>query len=130
MTDLRFLTAGESHGKALVAMLEGVPAGLPLTEEYLARDLRRRQGGYGRSKRQQLEQDRAEIMGGVGAGVGARDGGARGYRSDLPPLPRRVRHRGPLAHCFDRRHLRAGGLQSRLDVGGRIGGPLRRSGSE
>ncbi len=69
MTLLRFLTAGESHGKALVAVLEGVPAGLPLTEEYIARDLRRRQGGYGRSKRQQLEQDHAEIIGGVRHGL-------------------------------------------------------------
>ena len=69
MTELRFLTAGESHGKALVAVLEGVPAGLPLTEEYIARDLRRRQGGYGRSKRQQLEQDRAELIGGVRHGL-------------------------------------------------------------
>src|SRR5207237_10149979 len=69
MTDLRFLTAGESHGKALVALLEGVPAGLPLTEDYIARDLRRRQGGYGRSKRQQLEQDHAEIVGGVRHGL-------------------------------------------------------------
>src|SRR6266542_566448 len=69
MTDLRFLTAGESHGKALVSVLEGIPAGLPLTEEYLGRDLRRRQGGYGRSKRQQLEQDRAELLGGVRHGL-------------------------------------------------------------
>src|SRR3989449_3133506 len=69
MTDLRFLTAGESHGKALVAVLEGVPAGLPLTEDYIARDLRRRQGGYGRSKRQQLEQDGAELVGGVRHGL-------------------------------------------------------------
>src|SRR5438552_5664007 len=69
MTDLRFLTAGESHGKALVAVLEGVPSGLPLTEDYIARDLRRRQGGYGRSKRQQLEQDHAEIVGGVRHGL-------------------------------------------------------------
>src|SRR5439155_1127034 len=69
MTDLRFLTAGESHGKALVALLEGIPAGLPLTEDYIARDLRRRQGGYGRSKRQQLEQDRAELVGGVRHGL-------------------------------------------------------------
>jgi len=69
MTELRFLTAGESHGKALVAVLEGVPAGLPLTEEYIARDLRRRQGGYGRSKRQQLEQDHAELIGGVRHGL-------------------------------------------------------------
>jgi len=69
MTVLRFLTAGESHGKALVAVLEGMPAGLPLTEEYIARDLRRRQGGYGRSKRQQLEQDHAELIGGVRHGL-------------------------------------------------------------
>ena len=69
MTALRFLTAGESHGQALVAVLEGVPAGLHLTEEYIARDLRRRQGGYGRSKRQQLEQDHAELIGGVRHGL-------------------------------------------------------------
>jgi chorismate synthase len=69
MTALRFLTAGESHGKALVAVLEGIPAALPLTEEYIARDLRRRQGGYGRSKRQQLEQDHAELIGGVRHGA-------------------------------------------------------------
>jgi chorismate synthase len=65
MSELRFLTAGESHGKALVAILEGVPAGLPVTEEYIAVDMRRRQGGYGRSRRQQIEVDRAEIVGGV-----------------------------------------------------------------
>lgn len=69
MTALRFLTAGESHGQALVAVLEGVPAGLALTEEYIAVDLRRRQGGYGRSKRQQLEQDHAEVIGGVRHGL-------------------------------------------------------------
>ena len=59
MSELRLLTAGESHGKALVTVLEGIPAGLSLTEEFIARDLRRRQGGYGRSRRQQIEQDRA-----------------------------------------------------------------------
>jgi chorismate synthase len=69
MSDLRLLTAGESHGKALVAVLEGMPAGLPLTEDFIAVDLRRRQGGHGRSRRQQLEQDRAEIMGGVRHGL-------------------------------------------------------------
>ncbi|MDZ4278225.1 MAG: chorismate synthase, partial [Dehalococcoidia bacterium] len=61
----RFLTAGESHGKGLTAIIEGVPAGLPLTEDYIAVDLRRRQGGYGRGRRQQIEQDRAEIRSGV-----------------------------------------------------------------
>ena len=47
---LRFLTAGESHGKALIMVIEGVPAGLPLAEDYIAIDLRRRQGGYGRGR--------------------------------------------------------------------------------
>jgi len=69
MTDLRFLTAGESHGKALVAIIEGIPAGLAITEDYIARDMRRRQGGYGRSKRQQLEVDRAELISGVRHGL-------------------------------------------------------------
>ncbi|KKK73889.1 hypothetical protein LCGC14_2889300 [marine sediment metagenome] len=65
MSELRFLTAGESHGKGLTVTVEGLPAGLPLTEEYMESDLRRRQGGYGRSKRQQIEQDHAEIIAGV-----------------------------------------------------------------
>lgn len=65
MSNFRFLTAGESHGKGLVAVVEGVPAGLPLTEDQIAEDLRRRQGGYGRGRRQQIEQDRAEIISGV-----------------------------------------------------------------
>jgi len=62
---LRFLTAGESHGKGLVIVIEGLPAGLPLSEDYVATDLRRRQGGYGRGRRQKIEQDRAEIISGV-----------------------------------------------------------------
>jgi chorismate synthase len=61
----RFLTAGESHGKGLLIIVEGVPAGLPLSEEYIAAQLKRRQGGYGRGKRQQIEQDFAEIVSGV-----------------------------------------------------------------
>jgi chorismate synthase len=65
VTVLRFLTAGESHGQALVAILEGIPAGLPITEDYIAIDLRRRQGGYGRSRRQQIEEDHASLVGGV-----------------------------------------------------------------
>jgi chorismate synthase len=65
VTELRFLTAGESHGKALVITLDGMPAGLEVSEEYIARDLRRRQGGYGRSRRQQIEQDSAELLSGV-----------------------------------------------------------------
>lgn len=65
MSELRLITAGESHGQALVAVLEGIPAGLEIAEDYIARDLRRRQGGYGRSRRQQIEEDRATILSGV-----------------------------------------------------------------
>ena len=61
----RFLTAGESHGRTLGVTIEGVPAGLPLTEDDLAVDLARRQRGYGRGARQQIEHDRAEIVAGV-----------------------------------------------------------------
>ncbi|MGQ9572330.1 MAG: chorismate synthase [Dehalococcoidia bacterium] len=65
----RFLTAGESHGKALMVIIEGLPAGLHLTEDYIARDLHRRQGGYGRGQRQQIEEDRAEMLSGVRHGL-------------------------------------------------------------
>jgi chorismate synthase len=61
----RFLTAGESHGPMLGVVVEGVPAGLALTEDDLAVDLARRQRGYGRGARQAIEQDRARIMSGV-----------------------------------------------------------------
>ena len=61
----RFLTAGESHGRMLGATIEGVPAGLALTEDLIAEDLGRRQRGYGRGARQAIEHDRAEILGGV-----------------------------------------------------------------
>jgi len=65
----RFLTAGESHGKGLSVIIEGIPAGLSLSEDYIARDLQRRQGGYGRSRRQKIEQDRAEVVSGVRHGL-------------------------------------------------------------
>ena len=65
----RYLTAGESHGKALTAIIEGLPAGLSLDEEYIANDLARRQGGYGRSARMTIEQDKAEILSGVRHGL-------------------------------------------------------------
>jgi len=69
MTRFRFLTAGESHGKGLTVIIEGLPAGLPLDEEYIESDLRRRQAGYGRSPRMGIEQDRAEILSGVRHGL-------------------------------------------------------------
>ena len=65
---VRFLTAGESHGRALVVILEGIPAGLPVDVDAIAAELRRRQGGYGRGRRMQIESDRAEILSGVRAG--------------------------------------------------------------
>ena len=65
---LRFLTAGESHGRALVVILEGLPAGLPIDTDAINRELRRRQGGYGRGRRMAIESDRAEILSGVRAG--------------------------------------------------------------
>src|SRR5437870_9233305 len=62
---LRFLTAGESHGKALVAILEGMPAGLSIDFDAITAQLRRRQGGYGRGRRMAIESDRAEALSGV-----------------------------------------------------------------
>src|SRR6266542_1268279 len=65
---VRFLTAGESHGRALVVILEGIPAGLSIDMDAITADLRRRQGGYGRGRRMAIESDRAEILSGVRAG--------------------------------------------------------------
>src|ERR1700760_794092 len=62
---LRLASAGESHGPALVAILTGLPAGLELDREAIDRDLKRRQEGYGRSPRQQIEQDRVEVLAGL-----------------------------------------------------------------
>jgi chorismate synthase len=65
---LRFLTAGESHGQALIVIVDGIPAGLPLAASDLATDLARRQLGYGRGRRMAIEHDRAEILSGVRRG--------------------------------------------------------------
>src|ERR1700704_536010 len=66
---LRFLTAGESHGKALVTIIEGVPAGLTIDVDAITVDLRRRQTGYGRGRRMAIESDRAEPLSGVRHGL-------------------------------------------------------------
>jgi len=66
---LRFLTAGESHGKALVAIIEGLPAGLELDTERINLLLKRRQGGFGRGTRMTLEEDRVEIFSGLRGAV-------------------------------------------------------------
>src|ERR687883_710964 len=66
---MHFVTAGESHGRALVAIIEGLPAGLPVDVEQINRELERRQWGYGRGGRMKIERDRVEILSGVRHGV-------------------------------------------------------------
>ena len=70
---LRFVTAGESHGQALIAWISGLPAGIPVELEFINRELHRRQLGYGRGGRQRIEKDRADILAGVrhGKTIGA-----------------------------------------------------------
>src|SRR5436853_4352944 len=63
--ELGLVTAGESHGPALVAILTGLPAGLTLEKDVIDADLHRRQQGYGRSPRQQIEQDEVEVLAGL-----------------------------------------------------------------
>lgn len=90
---LRLLTAGESHGRGLVAVVEGLPAGLPVDVAAIDRELARRQLGYGRGGRMQIERDRAEIIGGV---VDGRTIAApvailvwnRDWRTSEPPITR------------------------------------------
>jgi len=65
MGTIRYLTAGESHGQGLVGILEGIPAGLEITEKDIAVDLKRRQMGHGRGGRMKIEQDKAQIFSGV-----------------------------------------------------------------
>jgi chorismate synthase len=68
MSRFTFRTAGESHGPAVLALVEGVPAGLPLLIDSIDRELARRQQGYGRGRRMQIERDRGEFLSGVRAG--------------------------------------------------------------
>ncbi len=107
---LRYLTAGESHGRAMVAVLEGLPAGLPVDEDYINAQLARRQFGYGRGGRMQIEQDRAEIASGVirGETIGSPVAlwiGNRDWRKDEPDITRpRPGHTdlvGALKYGFD-----------------------------
>ena len=65
MNKFRFLTAGESHGKCLTAIIEGIPAGFEISEEFINSELKRRQGGYGRGGRMKIESDTVEITSGV-----------------------------------------------------------------
>src|SRR3972149_3139457 len=66
---LRFLTAGESHGRGLVGIMEGMVAGLPLGREDIQKDLARRKKGFGRGARMAIEKDQVEILSGVRHGL-------------------------------------------------------------
>src|SRR5436305_124694 len=68
MATLSYRTAGESHGKALIALVEGMPAGVPVDKDFIDAELRRRQGGYGRGGRQKIETDHVEFWSGVRLG--------------------------------------------------------------
>lgn len=90
---LRFLTSGESHGRGLLVVLEGMPAGLPLAEDEINAQLARRQRGYGRGGRMQIEQDRVDLYAGVMGGltIGAPIGmhiANKDWRKEEPPLTR------------------------------------------
>jgi chorismate synthase len=65
MATLSYRTAGESHGKALITLVEGLPAGVPVDKDFIDNELRRRQGGYGRGGRQKIETDRVDFLTGV-----------------------------------------------------------------
>ena len=58
---IKFLTAGESHGKGSLGIIDGIPSGLKIDEDYIEKELSRRQKGYGRGARMKIEQDKAEI---------------------------------------------------------------------
>src|SRR5256885_1165034 len=68
MATLSYRTAGESHGKAMLALVEGLPAGVPVDQEFIDAELRRRQGGYGRGGRQKIETDHVDVLSGVRLG--------------------------------------------------------------
>src|SRR5438067_6332787 len=68
MSLLTYRTAGESHGKAMIALVEGLPAGVPVSPNFINNELRRRQGGYGRGGRQKIETDAVDFLSGVRLG--------------------------------------------------------------
>ena len=100
---LRFTTAGESHGQALVSILEGMPAGVPLLASDVDTELARRQQGYGRGRRMQIERDTAELLSGVRAGetIGSpiamliRNRDWKNWQEIMDPAPRETDAEGP-----------------------------------
>ena len=73
MSQFNFITAGESHGKGLAVIIEGLPAGLPIDSAFINRELWRRQQGYGRGGRMKIESDEVEILSGVRHGKTLRE---------------------------------------------------------
>jgi len=90
---LRFLTAGESHGPCLIAIVEGMPAGLYLSGEEINADLRRRQGGYGRGQRMKIERDEVEILSGVAKVKSPPCGGDKGGMTTGAPIALRIENK-------------------------------------
>jgi chorismate synthase len=122
MSTLRYLTAGESHGRGLVAILEGMPAHLPVSAAEIDGDLIRRMGGYGRGGRMKIERDRVEILGGVrhGATLGSpisllvwnRDWEQwKGTMAPAPPDATEEATRGPMTRPRPGHADLAGGLK-------------------
>ncbi|MGH7177474.1 MAG: chorismate synthase, partial [Tepidisphaeraceae bacterium] len=68
MPTLCYRTAGESHGRAMLALVQGMPAGVPVDLDFINAELRRRQGGFGRSARQNIEHDAVDILAGIRRG--------------------------------------------------------------
>ncbi len=98
MSQFTFITAGESHGKGLVAIIEGLPAGLPIDPVFINRELWRRQQGYGRGGRMKIENDEVEILSGVrhGKALGSpvslliRNRDFENWRDVMAPEPREI----------------------------------------
>src|SRR5436853_6971202 len=94
MASLSYRTAGESHGRALISVIEGMPAGVTLDVDLINAELRRRQGGYGRGGRQKIENDIIEILSGVrrgktiGSPIALQLINQDSRRHDAPPLHR------------------------------------------
>jgi chorismate synthase len=107
---LRFTTAGESHGPALISVLEGMPAGVPLLAEQVNTDLARRQQGYGRGRRMQIETDAVEFLSGVRAGetIGSpismliRNRDWSNWQEIMDPAPRDTDAAGPRRRAVTR----------------------------
>src|SRR3954453_9733336 len=107
---LRFTTAGESHGQALVSILEGMPAGVPLLATDVDVELARRQQGYGRGRRMQIERDTVEFLSGVRAGetIGApiammiRNRDWANWQEIMDPAPRESDADGPRRRAVTR----------------------------